>query len=330
MPVSPEPISQRLPQQKKNPARLSSSDEDDEELPIPKSHAHLEVHIKREDAPSRAAPDEAAVPREPQAPDRSAAGGGRSHTANVRGGKLVHRKGRLVSESSSEGGDDSSSTTVVASNSLGHGRSGMATPTTTQNMKEEHTVKGGSKGTENPPLRPQQPQKVGATGDRVSKLVQAAPLAVPSGSKPAAGVAANTTKLRLVDIDFTGGRAKSAASKQPLAKPAQRKPVPSIPVKKPDLSVPKPQASLKVTSRQSSGSLLMVSGVIDKATYRNHDSSNSPTKPMPVANGRKDDGASHAHKDAILSTKFPQLKRKMLSEQLEAEAPAAKVKKLLS
>ena len=291
---------------------------------------HAEVCVKREE-PSSPAREESVVPVGLRTPEGS--GGKGSRSTNIKGGKLVHRKGRLVSESSSEGGDDSAAQVGVVDpggiSSPSRGRSSLTVP-----LKEEQAPRVGSKGPENPLRSHQQPSKV---LDKVSKVAQPAPLA--TGSKQSAGVVTSTTtKLRLVDIDFTGGRAKALASKQPPMRPAQRKPAPSVPVKKPDTSLPKQPTSSKISPRQQGGNVLMVSGVVDKASYGNHDdNSSSPTKPVAsVSNGRKDlhalgGGASHAHhKDAILSAKFPQLKRKMLSEQLDAEAPAAKVKKLLS
>ena len=343
---SPEPISQQPLQQKKNPARLSSSDDgegeekdEEEEDAANRSHQrkpqeHSEVHIKREEPspPSSLTREESAIPVGLQAPGGRGSGGKGGHLTNVKGGKLVHRKGRLVSESSSEEGEDESSSTIVAQvgvvdpSSPSCGRPGVA------NLKEEQ--RGGSKGAENPLRSHQQPPRVLVSGDEFFKAAQATTPA--SSNKPPAGVATNTTtKLRLVDIDFTGGRAKALASKQPPVRPVQRKLAQSIPAKKPDLSLPSKQpTSLKISPRQQGGNVLMVSGVVDRASCDNRDNSGSPAK--PVSNGRKDPhttggGTSNAHhKDAILSTKFPQLKRKILSEQLDAEAPAAKVKKLLS
>lgn len=288
----------------------------------PATHSEDQVKIKES---SLTAPDDEVVTLTGlRAPERNASGGSKgSHSANVKGGKLVHRKGRLVSESSSEEGDQESPTShggvdTSSINSPGHGR-----PTTT--AAEEQALRGGSKGAENP-LRSF--QKGGALGGEKAKTSQTTPLT--SNNKPAAGSAANTTKLRLVDIDFTGGRAKALASKQPPSRLAPRKPVPSAPVKKPDSGLPKPPTNSKISPRQQGGNLLMVSGVVDKALYSNHDKSPAAAV-LPAPNGRKDlHVTSHAHKDAILSAKFPQLKRKMLSEQLDPEAPVAKVKKLLS
>ena len=327
-PASPRPISVR-PSQKKNPSRLSSTDDEQEEESS--EAVKLEgVRVKAEGvSPTPPSDEGAVVPKnglKPAAPLDTSVGSGEVRSARVSGGKLVHRKGRLVSESSSEGGDEA---TDAATNT--GGRSGLAS-TTAQNAKEELPVRTGSKGTENTFRPPQQQQKAGLTGDKVSRTPQVAPLASSNNKGPTSASIAGVAKLRLVDIDFTGGRAKSVVSKPP----AQRKPAPSVPAKKPDPNASKPlPTSLKVSPRQPASSVLMVSGVVDKATYGNHDSSGSPSKATPIANGRKDlvggsGGMPHAQKDAILSAKFPQLKRKMLSEQVEAEAPAAKMKKLLS
>eukprot|EP00731_Ephydatia_muelleri_P021822 Em0014g413a len=262
LPIATTSSSAASLQQKKNPARLSSSDDGEGEED--NNDATDGLHLRKPQVHAEAG-------------SWSTARAGWSRRVQAKEAMTVlHRWVWLT-----PGGISSPS----------RGRSSLTVP-----LKEEQAPRVGSKGPENPLRSHQQPSKV---LDKVSKVAQPAPLA--TGSKQSAGVVTSTTtKLRLVDIDFTGGGPK------PL--------LPSSP----------PCGLL-------SGNLL------HKASYGNHDNSSSPTKPVAsVSNGRKDlhalgGGASHAHhKDAILSAKFPQLKRKMLSEQLDAEAPAAKVKKLLS